>query len=345
MTWREQTSSILLAGIFAMLIWFWAEGEKRESQSGTTRVRLTAPAETGRFEVTIPSDQSYGSSSELEVRIELEGPSLALQRAFTRLSTLRLSVREPQDGLERRINLLDKIQRLLQEENFGVTVVGVQPPEVMVRIDEVTERRVGIDLNLPDVEIEAMTIEPDRALLAMTRRNWTWAEGLFGDRLVEMDLPVERLRGVAPGEQVILNDVPLRLKPQLESRDRVELHTASVDVTLQVRLRIDSITWNVPLRISKPPREEMLYDVIIAQEHELFTEVIITGDADLIRRLQAREIRVVAELDFTTDELERGITTKRVDWRLPAGLTVQYADLAPGQAPEIPVEIRRRQQP
>jgi hypothetical protein len=347
MSTREHIWTVVFAVLFTLLIWLWAEGENRESSTHSATISFRATNPAGEFRIRTSDPNNTGSMlSEIDVEMVIEGPNVA-RAGLSRNRRFEIPIEGAADGAIRDVNLTDLMRNLDEFEDLGLTVTAVRPPRVTLHIDQIERRRVPVSTTIPGatgILIEEITIEPAEVDIAMSRRDWTWAIEQFGRDLVYLDINPDSLRAQAPGVPVRRAGVRVRLQPQLAALDLVRFESPLVVTAITVLQQLEELAdWPVPLKINKPPRDEPHYEVIVDLErYELITGVTLAGDAEAIRRLRNNEMRVVANIDLTSDELEQGITQKQIEWWLPPGIQVIAVDGVPGARPIIPIQIRRR---
>lgn len=336
---REHLSTILLAILLTLLIWFWAEGENRDSQTISARIRFYDPASEGRFFIRIEDPGDGGQLlREISGRLELEGPNLNLRRL--RDTTFRIPLDDLEDGTRRTIELADAIAGLPSVVDFGISVNSSSPSRVTIVIDELETRPVLISTDLPGVVVDQITITPSQVDVTMSKTLWADAAGRFGEMIVFLEIDPVKLATIQPGQTFSAGNVRLRLADELTSEDTVSFAPRPVRIELTVQTNLLEREASVPVKWGIPPRDTGRYETDIVGDYELIPNVIISGEADAIARFEAREIKVFAMLHVSSDELEQGITRKRIEWMLPPGLQARMKD--GGLPPEIPIRITPR---
>lgn len=341
---REHIWTMVLALLLGSLVWLWAEGENRAKQPMVVDVEFVVPSGRDRFLVraVAPSDGGLLVPS-INVRLELEGPNLGLSRVISRLAgtTLRVPVVDPGENRQRVIRLDRAIEELPTLREFGVTVASVDPLEVVVEIDEIVRRTVRIGVSVPGVEFDQIRITPDRVDVALPQDEWEWLLREVGDQFILLDLPPSRLRDLSPGETVTLRDIPLRVDDRLARRGSLSEEMPRVTAELRIARRQVERAFPVPIKVNLPIRDIGRYAVTVLdlEAGDLLQNVLISGEETRIRQLENREIAVLAVINLTSEDLERGISSKRIEWWLPPGLTARMAD---EPAPVVSLQITPR---
>jgi len=352
MTLREQIGTVVVASVFALLIWLWAEGENRRTDSLSVTIRFAVAGDDSRHLVRAkrPGDPGAASAN-LAVRLELEGPNLLLQRMMSGAGAYTILVDEPNGSLEREISIREELQNLPAFADAGITIVSAAPARVALKFDEIIQQSIRVNTQIPGFDVAQVKVDPDRAMVTMPRETMNFVMQKHGDAFLRLDLPPSLLRQMSAGETRVFESVNLRLDSALETdlavagtRDsvRIDAEPVRVEVTLSGAANVEE-SIAVPVTISTPLREERNYDVVVDLQFELIPDVVVTGPPALISRLRSGELKVVARLDFTSDELEQAITRKRIEWQAPEGISVRVKDRDPAYRPEIPVTIVRRQ--
>lgn len=341
MVWREHLWTFVLSLIFTLLIWLWAESENRETRILTTRLSVSALGSDSDLRIRFIINGAP-ASGHLDASLTVQGSRNAIQRAESRLRDLDVPVTNLSDGQEPVISLASQLSQLTVFDELGLTLISVDPVQVTLRADEFVTRAVPVKPRFEGIQVDEMTIEPPAVDVLMSRANWALMGQIYGDNLLIVDLPPDAMRGLVPGELRTLTG-QLRLPRELTDHATIDEPNETVRITLRPRLVIDEIELSVPVKLQLLPLEQALYDVIVPDASQRITRVKFTGNADLIRQLRERALRVFAIVDLSPDELERGIASKDIEIQpLPAGLTVSFPDLAPGQRPSVPFTIMRR---
>ncbi len=346
MEWREHFWTIVLSVVFTLLLWLWAESENRETRTFSTRITAMAVGtdmQNLRIRFISPSD-SASAVAGVEVALTMQGSRIALQRAETRLRELMIPLAGMMDDTEPIIDLAGHLAQLPVFDELGIAFVSVEPPTLTARVDQYATRMIDIEPSFPGIRVEEFTVDPPQASITMTRTNWDLLTSLYGDDLLNINVSGEALRSLVPGEsRRITGDVELRR----EIRDvaTLESPTSTIVIDVKPELLIDEVELSVFVKIQMLPREQALYDVLIPEAAQRINRVRFTGDAEMIRQLRERQLRVSAVIDLSPDELERGITQKEVSMQdVPQGVTVSFPDLQPGARPIVPLQIISRDQ-
>lgn len=345
MEWREHFWTIVLSVVFTLLLWLWAESENRESHTYSTRITALAvgpDAENLRIRFMRPGGNA-ATTEGVEVALTLQGSRIALQRAESRLREVAIAISGLNDNTEPIIDLSPYLAQLPVFNDLGLSFVSVEPATVTARVDRFETRAIDIVPSFPGIRIEEYTVDPPKAEVTMSRTQWNLMNEIYSGRLLNVTVPSEALRDLIPGEfRRITGEVQLRR--EIQDVATLESPTDAVVINVKPRLVIDEIEMSVFVKIQMLPLEQSLYDVHIPEASQRIDRVKFTGDAEVIRRLRAQELRVFAIIDLSPEELARGIERKEFEISpLPPSVTVSFPGLPPGQRPTVPLQITHRE--
>jgi hypothetical protein len=165
---------------------------------------------------------------------------------------------------------------------------------------------------LPGITTEGeVTLEPPDVIVAMpSQMRQRFPQGLPG--AVEAALERFDLEQLEPGVSHT-REVKLRLPAELGVINDVTLTPSRVKVSFTVRSRIrDTRLQNVRVQIAGPADDQDLYVVEI--DPDQLQNVTVSADADLIRRIEANEVPVVAVLHLSPLEMQSKIASKRISY-------------------------------
>lgn len=343
----EQIKTILLVTLIAALIWIWAEGESFSSAVVNPRVSFVTAG--GDLEIT-PDENWRGT-----VRLRLEGSTVAIKQAEQLLGTA-LVLRPPQPGVpsapgERQtVNLVEALKSLPQVRQLGITVLDVDPTDVIVNVTKYVQRDMLVRPDFP-LEIDLLgepTVTPSRVSVRIPEQI---AARLTDNDVIPLPIAARDLQGAKDETPQSIN-LPLTLPPSLQGVRGVVMRPDQVGITFRVRKNVDSITLtSVPVWVSIPPTESSSWDIEL--KDTFLRDVVFTGPTDQIRKLRDRSFVPIAEVQLSSDELESGITTKEavivrilpgVDCTIPVKmieLTVKRRSSGPTEILDGPIPLRR----
>ncbi|MBL0922558.1 MAG: hypothetical protein IBJ10_10575 [Phycisphaerales bacterium] len=323
---KERIANGLLVVVVTALIWLYLEAESLTTSQQEIRVTFVSP--TGDMLVGQVGDEWRGSAT-----IRVEGSQSALSRAPRAIEVPVGSPGFPAVEGEQTVDLRVPLRANRELQRAGVNLVEVNPQTVRLRLEAIT--------TLPDVEIRAdlsgiepaapPVVEPLRASVRGPRSSMERIASLSGGAHV---VAVVRAGNFADGQAVTVR-AALEPPPSV-SPDHVVITPREAEVEFTIRTRSATATIpSAPVQLLTPPAESGRFRVEIEADDAFVTGVTVSGPSELVEQVRSGQMRIVALLWLTSDELERPITSKMVSFGalrdgqvvgLPAGLSVRAAD-------------------
>lgn len=298
MSWQREIWTYLVVTIVTALIWAWAAGETREQHTiGSAQVQFIVPDAAGW--VISPSRQA--------VTLELSGPKRGLQEMehhFRRPVSVVVPVIAGKQGIE----LREQLQRLDEVRQSGVTIVSVEPPVAELELDPIERMTVKIKPDLSGVTPEGeIVVDPPEAVISLPS---TARKDLGPDVAVTAKFERFELDGLKAG-------VPHALEAKLSLSngttappEHVLITPAKAKVSFTIRSRTrDTTLASVPVMLAAGEEKDNI-DVVL-QTHSL-ENVVVTADADLVRRIETGEVQVVAMVNLTPRERQERVASAAV---------------------------------
>lgn len=331
--WTE-LKTITLATIVAALVWVYAEGESQTTRAVSTIITLPAdPSGTLLFRPLEPGWRA-------QVRVRLEGNTRTIDDAASVLAAgVRLMVGAPgvptEPGPERTINLREAISAVTELRGLGSTVAEVDPQYVRVDVVRLAVRELPVRVDLAlEVPLDGEPVpEPAVVFLKLPEQALrSLPEGTTAVATVSAD-DLRRLKGDGP------QTVPatVRAPAALDAISAVSMSPETISVRLRIRRKVETIRVpTVPVWYSLPPTEDgAKWNVEVLDK--FLTDITLTGPSDDIDRIRSGQLPVKAFVELTTNELEKGTTSKAVAFLgLPLSVT------PPTPAPVVRLRIARR---
>jgi hypothetical protein len=328
---RERLWTYALVTVVAILIWYWAAAETRDSKSGAFRLRL-APA--------APAEQVV-TPRELQVTVDMDGSALALEKTRRLEIPLTLTVGDelPAAAGVHRVNLLESLRRHEPLTKTGVRLLAVDPPYVDIATDALVPVPLPVQAVLPGVETEGeVKVTPPQVTVLMPSR----LQELAGDDLeVEALVLQQRLEQLEPG---VLHTISakLRLPARFAGEKSITISPDTATIEFAVRSRIKQTTLpTVRVQVAGPPEDHD--EFLIEIEDSTLADVTVKANADLIRRIELNQVVVVALVHLSHDEKEKRIASKPVtcfmalprDETSPMPATIVEAEVGDGTQPPV----------
>ena len=294
--------------IIALVVWLFAESESVRTREFTLVVEL--PADPTASLVIQPTDPAVWRE---RVQVTINGSAAALA-AFQAGAAKPLKLTPDMDGMpstpgEGELEFRRVLRPLPLFASRGVTITRAEPASLRVWVDRIIERK-GVR-----IEAAGLTVEPEGPPV-VTPRSAT----IFGPESVLARLAPDTAilarpsqddqAKLVPGRPDKLQGVPLEVPREIAGMERfVRLVPSRVDLELTVLSKRSSATvGSVPVQIMLPALIANQWDV--TAEQTFFSDVQASGPSELIDQLKRNELRVYAIVSLSTDELERGVTSK-----------------------------------
>jgi hypothetical protein len=287
---RIDVMTLLMVTLVAVLIWYWATGETRESRKLGLDVILQV-SEPDLWSINQP---------EGKVSVTATGSQRALRRAEA-LAPVVLDI--DTEGGSRTIDLRAPLQDHPRVEATGVTIA--EAPSLMVELDRLERSMAVVRPVLPGVRtLEDIEVDPPQVEVAIPER----IRRRFPDALVvEPRVDRQQIEQLQRGVPQMLKPVKLHL-PDANPDDgvRIEPDTATVSFTIGLQervVRLESVRVQV---LSSPEEYEITLDPLQLRDVE------VTAPKTLADAIEAGEAVVVAVLHLKSTEKDRAITSKPV---------------------------------
>lgn len=359
----SQFKSGMLALVLAALVWVFAEGESLSSR--TINILVNFPTDVNSEMFIRPEDPNFRGT----IRVRLEGTLRTLDQAVSRVgSTVNLGAGTP--GLptitgRQYVDLREAISGIPELKGLGSTVAEVEPRTIAVQATRMVQRELPIRVELQgDVPLDGEpTTSVEKAIVRLCESAVERLPQSVTAVVGEMEL--RRIRGDGLQTVTATLRTPLGLNGSGSGGSGsggsagggsggigggigggmgggmggpVVVSPETVNVTLRVKRRSESLKIpTVPVWFSLPPTEDTSR-WIISIEDKFLSDVTLTGPADELQRIRTGQLSIKAMVELTSDELERGITSKAATFpSLPAGVVPTSASQS------VRVKITRRE--
>lgn len=339
MTFRREFWTYLIVTAVTVLIWFWAAGETRDSKPLTVRVQFAV--DDAASWVINPRQQV--------VSVTVEGSQLALQRAEEQMREAIRHQLTPSTGATT-VDLMAVLREHPIIAETGVRILTAEPNTIELRMDEIVRVPARVRPHLPRVQtVGDIEVDPPEVTVSMTR---TLRQQLPAELLVEPQIDPDRLVGLEPDVMHTI-EAPLRLPDAVLAGTDVTIRPSTASFTFVVRSRIGEHTLDsVRVQVGGPPEDSREY--VVDVEPTVLRNVTVRADAELISRIAAQEITVVAMVHLSSREKEQRIDRKRVSYFLAIvptadggtrGQLIEADVEGAGQPPLVNLDIQRKEVP
>jgi hypothetical protein len=335
--------NFLMLALVTVLIWLLAEAESLMGDRSRVELAFRAEQDSGRY---IRAEEFPGA-----VTVRLEGSTAAVDELNSRF---RRAIRlEP--GMEgiplepgrHSVDLRTVLRALPLVREAGATIVEVDPPNVMVVVDNLVMRdaKVRVETPLGSAVDGIPEANPATVQLRMPEAH---ARQITEEFHVIAALDATMLSGLPAGRS-ILREVRLDLPERLRGVEgAVRMQPSTVSVTLTLRSRTDSTVLNtVPVHVRLAPTETGMWDITMPAESRILNDVTVMGPSDQIASIREGRLRPIAYVPVSFEELEKAAASgepllkEPVFSDLPLQLRIEI------NAPQkvVQLSVKRRAQP
>ncbi|MCC6968920.1 MAG: hypothetical protein IT434_01740 [Phycisphaerales bacterium] len=330
----RHVKTFILVTFVTALIWIFAEGESLTRRSLKADVFFESDAAGER--VIAVSDAAWRD----RVDIVVQGTASAVTEAE---SVLRRAVRlrpgmsgVPSQSGEFTVDLEQALSDAPELAAAGITIARADPPAVTVRIDQLQEKTLPVVLDAPGVDIEGPAeVTPSSVKLRLPAE---FASRLTPDTPARVRIPAETLAKLVPGRKESIASLPIELPTAVVGAHSTKFDppTCSVSITLRNNTASHKLS-SVPVFIKLAAVEMGKWDITINEADRFLTDVTVTGPSDLVERVRRGDLKVVATVPLSFEELERAIAAKDALFSdLPAALRFEV------QNARVRLDIQRR---
>lgn len=306
---REGMTTALVVTLITLLVWALAESQTLRTAEVETALSFDAGATPRALRV------AAGEPWDSTVRVTVEGPSGAVDRVRRGLAEgVGLSVGVEIPDLTGRV-VVDLAEAMGREEGLrgsGVRVVEVRPARVALEIEPVEERVLAVTVRLEAGEPDSPPVaEPGEVRV----RGPASVIGSLGPTAVAV-VPPAAIVDLRAGETVTVPGVPVSVESGMRGAAwGLRIEPAQISTRFAIRATTAQATLgSVPLEVSLPPDQLGRWLIEIPEEDRAITGVTVRGPATAVAPIGSGQTRVRAVLELTREDLERGISSKRVEF-------------------------------
>jgi hypothetical protein len=304
----DRIKTILLVSIITLLVWVFAEAESLQRRDVRVELLFVSDAPSERF-VEI-ADEGYRGV----VSVSLSGSATVISESeeLTRGGALRIVVGTPAVPASPGENLIavrEALRTLPQFGAAGLTIDRVEPATLRVRVTPLDVRDARIKVDVGEAELDGVPeARPVNAKVYLPKD-----QAPSGPIEVSATLRPEDLNRLVSGRRETVPQVRLELPAALRRLPGARIEPANASVTLAVRSRQATTELSgVPVQVRLAAGELSRWEISIPEQDRFLPKVKVSGPADMIEQVRRGEIKVVAAVSLSFEELERGITQKEV---------------------------------
>ncbi|MEA5557685.1 YbbR-like domain-containing protein [Nodularia spumigena] len=326
--------TLLVVSIVSVVIWLFAEGENvRRSQLPATL--QIASGTDGRLVTWVEGNTPWDG----RITINASGTTAGLDQLRDRLRqpTIFSPGTEgfPSTPGDHTLDLRALLRTLRDVRETGVAIESTEPASLLVHVDLLESVELPVRVEVPDAEIDGVP-EATPARVSLTLPSLV-RQRLLPETTLVARIGPDVLRGLSRGRRETIQSVALELPTELAATPRgVRLTPPAVRVALTLRERTATeVLPTVPVQIRVAPIQLARWQIIIPEADQFLQDVRVTGPSDEIERIRRGELRVIAVVSLSAQELASRITSKQVSFSdFPTTLQFQVED------PIITLEIR-----
>ncbi len=293
-----------LIALITALIWLLAESESLRVDKVPVRLSFRTDVDSPSMIRVEPGQDFNGTVS---VRVEgstsrVESLVAALRKEQHVLAGMPGIPAEPTQHAT--VQLQTVIAGLPIVRDSGVVIAEVDPPTVVLSIDNLATRDCPVRVELPAGQALDGTPEPTPSTVSL---RYAASITLPADLTLIARVDPQTLAGLSEGRRTTLSGVTVELPEALRSGDgAARITPPQVTVALTLRSRTSSVTLStVPVHVRLAPTELAIWDIQVAPGSQLLTDVAVSGPADLIEQLRTEKIKPIAYVALSFEDLER----------------------------------------
>jgi hypothetical protein len=332
--WQARLSGFGLVSLVTVLIWIWAAGETRVERSFEATISLEAP-DPARMQVDATSPSFNG-----RVGITARGSQRAV-RDLQIVVSQRLELLAGSGGIPTtegisQVSLARAIADLPSVRATGAVIDAVDPASIEIRIDLLERGTLRVVPEFAGTQTQGdVVVEPP--IVSARLPAAAWREGR--DPVARAVFDRRDLESLEPGRRYTL-DAQVQLPPPLAAIARgAATEPTTVKVTFTPRSRDRTTTLaSVPVQVAGPAEEFAKHRVEV--DPGFLRQVVLSGPAEAIARIEERRERIVAFVHLDSTELALRVPSKRISlWLLPPGVRVVQIGDSEESLPEIGLRI------
>jgi hypothetical protein len=316
MNLTQRIFELVLITCITLLIWLFAEARNVQTftPGGPIPIRIVAAGKDMVVTSQSPTRATMrfkGASAELDKLRRTLGEGLVVSLPATEPGAIALALGP----------LLAQSASL---SNLSVNILDLEPEQARVMVDRLAQASVSPVFRPLEVQLVggAAQIKPSKVTVI-------GPQSLLGAGIDAMAVDLETeadVKALAPGVEQTLT-ATVKLPIHLRGSEHVRVEPATVQLVFTIDKKEDAFKLpGVPVFVATPPGEQDRYRITLAEESRVLKDVKVVGPSELVQRIRAGEVPVIATLRLSGDDLVKAVdkeTTGTVRFDLPPGLTVE----------------------
>ncbi|MBX3362780.1 MAG: hypothetical protein KF705_15260 [Phycisphaeraceae bacterium] len=329
----KHAPTLIIVTIVTAVIWLFAEGENVQRAEIVASMQVV-PGSTPGLITWVESDTLWDG----RVLLRASGATVGIDRLRDRLRQPVL-ISPGTDGFSlapgnQTLDLRSLLRQFPEIRETGVSIEECEPRTIVAHVDVVETIELPVRVDVADAEVEGLAeANPARISVQVP----SLAKGrLAPDAALLARIGTDAVRGLGRGRRETLPSVVLELPPELLGVRGVRLSSPTTRVSLTLRERtVTELVPSVPVHIRVAPGQLAKWQITIPENDQFLRDVRVTGPSEEIERIRKGELRIIAMVALSSQELQSGITSKAASFSdLPSTLQFQIED------PIVSLEIR-----
>lgn len=321
----KQGPTILVVTLVTLVIWLFAEGENIRRDSLVATVQIVPPANSNMV-AWVQGDAPWDG----RVSISASGATIGIDN-------LRARLRQPvlltpgMDGFsstpgDHALDLRTLLRALPELRETGVSIEETEPRTIIAHADVLETIELPIKVEVAAAELDGAP-EPNPARVSMQIPSLARSR-LTPDTSLIARIGPDLIAGIVRGRRETIQAVPIELPQELQGVRGYKLAVPSARVALTLRERTATeVIPSVPVQIRIAPVQLDRWRVTIPESDQFLRDVRITGPSEEIDRIRRGDLRVIAMVTLSAQELASRITSKAATFsELPTSLQFQVED-------------------
>lgn len=325
--------TILVVTLVSVIIWLFAEGEnvQRVTLEATLQV---VPSASGNVIAWVESDTPWDG----HITLSVSGSTAGIDELRDRLRQPIL-ISPGIDGFSatpgnQTLDIRSLVRAAAAVRETGVAIEETEPRTIVAHADVLEPVELPIRVEIADAEIDGVPeANPPRAIMQVPSLA---KERLTTETVLFARLGPDIIRGLTRGRRETIQAVPIEAPPELTGVRGLRIAPLSTRVSFTLREKTATeVIPSVPVHLRIAPVQFNKWVVSIPESDQFLRDVTVTGPSQEIARIRSGDLRIIAMVTLSAQDLASGITSKQVTFSdLPLTLQFQVED------PIVNLEIR-----
>lgn len=308
----DRVKTILLVTAISAVVWLFAESESVRSRERRLTIELPSDPAAG---LVMQTTDATATRDQVQISVTVTGSAAALaafEAGAARTIKLTPDMEEmPRNSSDGEIDFRRVLRQHPLFANRGIAILRADPPTVRVDVYRIVELPRELRVSVVGMAVETDGVPVVTPATVKISGPDTVLANLPTDAVALVRPDPADLARLVPGRPDKLSNVPVivprEIAGQMERFVKITPATVSIEITVRNK-RTSFIVGSVPVQVTTPALVNRQWDVSV--EQTFFSDVQASGPSELIEQLRRGEIRVLANVFLSADELEKGVTSK-----------------------------------